>query len=579
MALPNGPDQAWYNTNVELPNGGYATDQRILDRASKPVFTQPLRDLPVNVVPGWDNVDFVRRTLVDLEWGRFQYAALLGDAMGRDDRIQTCFASRTNALTGLPFEFKPANQTTKARKLAEDATLKWPKMVDPQTLAQILNSGIMYGIGLAEKIWTIKGSDWTPRLRFWHASFIYWRWDTRSYWLITQDGQLEVPPNGGGRFVVYCPFGYNRGWMQGRIRSLPLPWLIRSFGRRDWARQSEVMGQTIKKAIVPQTADLKIRQEFAARVRGLGASGVLECPDLGEGKGKFDLELVEANALTWQGFDKLIDHAETAMSTVLLGQNLTTQVKGSAGGKAAIQGHENVRQDYVQHDAMTLSASIREGLIEDWTRFHEKGGDPELSPIPFWHVEPPEDTTQKATALQGAANAAQTFISIGMPVDLEAYAEEFGVPLLPEDQRPPPNEWIVIPGEEDDEDEDDDTPPPPKKKAKKGEDDDEDEEPPAKPKKKATGHTALTHRGFMGGPKMAQSYADAVAAKAQKRASAAMHRRLDLLISVVKASKSAVELREHLEQAFDHPKEDDLADLLEKAQMLAELAGRAGVLG
>ena len=579
---PSGPDDravaqltmipgegTWYNESVAIPNQGYAPSKEELAAADRPLFTQQLRDLPVNVVPNWDNVDLVRRALVDLEWGRFLYASQLADAMGRDDRIQGVLDTRINGIKSLPFEFKPAEdgKSRLQRKIAEAATTVWPKMCDQASLGRIFESGLMMGIGVGEKVWERTSDAWIPTVKFWHPQFLYWRWDTRSFWLITQDGQIEVPENGGGRFVVYCPYGYYLGWMKGRIRSLPLPWLIRSFARRDWARQSEVMGQTIKKLTVPYGASKADKDRFASSVRRLGSEAALECPELDNGK-KFDIALIEADSNTWEGFEKLLGHAETAISIAILGQNLTTEVKG--GSRAAAQVHDAVRLDYAKADVNSLSTCLRKYLFQDWALFNFAGATVDDAPYPWWHVEPPEDVGQKAIAVKNASDSLERLLGAGVPVDIETYCEEFGIPLLPEDQRPIPAGQQTVDAEHTVDDEE--------------EEGDEDDDEPNKQTATAT-LSKSKRRGRAGVPaahRAAQAYADQLAQKSIDRASASMHQKLTLVMQAVNASHSPQELRKKLIALSEHlgaTKDSDIAELMEKAQIMAELAGRAAVLG
>jgi len=286
---------------------------------------------------------------------------------------------------------------------------------------------VMLGIGLAEVLWETSDGSWQPRLKVWHPSFLWWRWDTRSYWLNTQDGQVEIPEGGSGKWLVYCPYGYYRGWMDGRVRPLSLPWLVRGWARRDWARYSEVHGIPAKKAIVPPTADVDQKSRFTRMLANLGSEPVIEC-EQGQDGNRFDYELVEAKANSWECFSRLLEHADTAIAVTLLGQNLTTEVK--QGSRAAAQVHNSVRRDFLRADAATLGRALRKGLLQPWARFNF--GHEELAPRPAWGTEPPEDAAAEADALQKLAVALGAFQDAKLPVDLLALLREQGVPLLPE---------------------------------------------------------------------------------------------------------------------------------------------------
>ena len=383
------------------------------------------RDLPVSTFNDWDTVGLVRQALSELERGQFRSAAYLVDAMGRDDRISGVLATRVNGLLGLPLEFAAPKPSRRAGRLAKKLEASWPDMADEAQLSQLLRWGLMLGIGIAEVLWATTDDGWVPRLKVWHPSFLTWRWDTRSYWLSTQDGIVEVPEGGAGKWLLYCPFGYYRGWMEGRVRPLASPWLVRSWARRDWARYSEVHGIPAKKAIVPPTADVEQKGRFTRMLASLGSEPVIEC-EQGQDGNRFDYELVEAKANTWEGFQKLIEHADTAIAITLLGQNLTTEVK--EGSRAAAQVHDGVRREFQKADAVTLGRALQQYLVKPWARFNFDQ-EPQ-APLPSWNTEPVEDGLSRAQTLQALGAALAALKTAQVPMDLVTLLEQFAVPLL-----------------------------------------------------------------------------------------------------------------------------------------------------
>jgi hypothetical protein len=554
-------------------------DEEERSRRPTPASTVPLRDLPVNIYDHFDAVDLVRGALRELEFGRFRLASYLVDTMGRDDRIEGVLTTRVNGLLGLPLEFEAPKPPPKLRKagdevpkaeeeidplatfLAEMAKYGWAEMADEAALGQILSTGIMLGLGLGEVVWNTDGDLWAPKLKFWHPSFINWIWDTYdengqgqlgSYWLTTADGIVRVPEDGGGRFFVFAPYGYRRGWMRGRVRALALAWLIRNWGRRDWARQSEKHGIAVVVGNVPISADDESKKAFIGALSNLGRETTLECPDLGPNIGKFGIELVEAEAKTYEGFEHLLQHADTAIAVVLLGQNLTTEVQ--QGSRAAAQVHDQVRKDFQQSDAVTLSRAVRNFLLKPWALYNWAAED--LTPLPQWQTDPPQDLATTADGYMKAGSALTSFKTAGAPVDTRAFLEEIGVPLLSEEEEAAQKEEA----EQKDAEARAQMPAP------------QPGQPPApgQPKQFSSRPERIDARG--------QDYVDDLADHAVFRAEQAMRMHLVHVLHAVHQATDATDLKTRLVSLFPHLDTREMAKLSEQVHVMAELSGRAAII-
>ena len=534
--------------------------------ATKPNF-KPQRDLPLTPISYWGEVAFVKRALDDLERGYFRLAAHLVDAMFRDDRISGAMATRVNGVLGQPLEMDGGDDPpAPVVKLGEELEKNWPSMFPEADLEDVVRWGIMLGIGTGEMLWKTRPDRWVPRLKVWHPSMAYWAWGPRNYKLITEDGQVDLSDptdEGDGNWLVFTPYGYQRGWMRGAVRSLALPWLIRGWARRDWARHSEVHGSPVKKGWVPQNATVEDRDKFIEAISQLGAEGVIECVTLPDGT-KFDIDLVEAKAQTWEGFRELLGHAETAISIVLLGQNLTTEVK--QGSRAAAQVHDGVRKDFQQADARKLGRSVQVQVLRPYAGFNL--GNPDLAPFPAWQTEPPEDEIQRADALQKVGGFLTSAKTAGVEdVDQRALLDSFGIPLLTpaqvEQQKQDAAERAVAaqeafkqrsaaePGQDDEEPEDEES----------------EEQLADKPKRK-----------LPKGARQGQAYADRLVAAAVGQGADALGTTLTRLRSVIDQATSPQDLRERLVEAFAHLSAGEFQTLVERAHIMAELMGRTAVL-
>jgi phage gp29-like protein len=338
---------------------------------------QPTLDIPVQAFSVWDSVQLVQGALTDLENGTFLNAAILCDATGRDDRISATLAARVNGVLSLPLEFEAGiDGSAKADAVAKEAEAQWPSMFPESELSKLIRWGRFVGIAPGEIVWntrdTAAGKRWIPKLEVWHPQFLTWRWDWRDYALITQSDGVQRMGDSPGRWFTYCPNGRYLAWQTGLIRALAIPFLIRWWAYRDWARYSEKHGMPIFKAVVPKKADEIVKERYFNSMAALGAENTIKCEqDETTGRG-YDAQLLEPTANTWAGFQGLINQCDSSIAILMLGQNLTTEVKG--GSRSAAEVHERVRADFLRADAVTLSSFLRESVLKPWAAFNFGAG-------------------------------------------------------------------------------------------------------------------------------------------------------------------------------------------------------------
>ena len=475
------------------------------------------REPPVATFTHW-SVPRVRGALLLLEQGDFYEAALLADQMLRDDRIAAVLDTRVNGVLGLPVTLDPADGGEKVA--AEVERIYW-RIFPEDVTRELLRYGLLLGAVPVELVWRT-GDRWVPEVRVWHPQFLAWRTDLEAFQVQTADGPLMITP-GDGKWALFAHGGARRPWMGALVRRLAIPWLIRQYAWRDWARWSEKHGLPTIKARVPAEASDEDRERFFDSLASLASEGLVELPQDAQGNG-FDVELLEAAARDWEGFKDLIEKTDAAISVAVLGQNLTTEVKG--GSYAAAKVHEQVRQDYLEADTEVLSTFQREQVLVWFAEFNY--GDRELAPWPRFDTEPPADRLGRAQALGQLANAIQVFTEAGVPVDVAALAEEFELPL----------------------------------------------EGARRLVRLASGDRPSGAKGFVQG----QLYADAVADRLVQRAAEAEWKVFEPVMRELEHAQSYDEVRAILLRHFREASPEEIARLAERALLMAELGGRYAVL-
>jgi phage gp29-like protein len=377
------------------------------------------------------SVSQVRSALRSLEDGDFSDAAQLVDAMGRDDRLTAVLQTRINALLRADFKLMPADVDSedKAAEAAAMAESWWWRLVPEAQLAQLLRWWLMCGVAIGEIVWELTADEWRPCLKVWDMQWAWADREERCYYLTTREGQIKVPYGGGdGKWIV---LGQGESpWMNGLARCLAIPWLVRQFAMRDWARYSERHGMPIVLADVPAVSDAEDKDAFQSDLAVLSTDTTIQLPtNVDEDGARFDLRLLEATDQNSDGFKDLIRHVDDCFAIALTGNNLTTQI--DAGSLAAAQVGGEVKRERTLGDAQMLSTELHCQLLEFWAGYNL--GDIDLAPWPHWDVAPPVDLKLEAETLVALGTAVASLSAVGLEVD---DIERFGVHAS-DDIKPP----------------------------------------------------------------------------------------------------------------------------------------------
>ncbi len=377
-------------------------------------------------------------------FGSFGRPSQLIDELMTDDRISGTIETRIGGLLSAELEIRPARDRRRERKLAEllggvdDSKGLWPSIVSPAAAFEILKWGHLNGIAVAQIAWERgPAGEWLPRLCPWHPRHLRWDWSARCLKMQTANmGEVALPdleanPEGDGNWFIWAPHGLALGWLNGMVRSLAHLYLMRQWSHRDWARYCEKHGMSILKALVPQWAKPKEKQDWLDALSNLGSESAVACPTGKKDEGSFDMALVEAQARTWEAFKDFLTLINNGVAIRVLGQNLTTEGGTDGGSRALGQVHDLVRLDKAIEDAGIGDAFSRQ-ILRPWARYNY--GDPELAPVVIYHVEPPANLAQEALGLKTLGEGLQALALASDRVDVDAILEAQGVPLLSDEE-------------------------------------------------------------------------------------------------------------------------------------------------
>ncbi len=496
---------------------------------------QPLKDLSLPFL--------VRAVLNEHDLGQFARSALLWEQIRRDDRCKAVLSVRVNALIGLDVALSPPpglEENAEAQAVADAAREVWSRFSSHAERSQILSWALGVGFAYGRVNWETTAGKWIPRLEVWHPCFVSWHEDSKSFWVNAEEGQIEITPGRDG-WWLFAPFGYQRGWAEGYVNALSMPYLSREWAYRDWCRYNEVHGLPMIKAIIPQGAEDDDEVGFAFALADRASAPVISVPQDAQGKG-FDFELVEAKADTWQAFQGMKADANVDIAVSVLGQNLSTEVSG--GSYAASKVQDKVRGDILASDARAMEEFFRDQILAPWAAYNVAQGE-DFTPSVRFTVEEVADLALVGDGLTKFGAGILATKNAGVQLDVDELTKRSDIPTKgPAGEPAPPPAPVVAAA------------------------------PPGKAKlnlaaSEGTGALPTADNTQEQG----QAYADAIVATFTEKAARSMDPDRLKLLSVVLQAESLEELPKLIEHAYAEMNSDELAGLTKLALMEAELNG------
>jgi phage gp29-like protein len=468
--------------------------------------------------------------------GDLRLAGLLCEAMLGDDRISGCLQeTRVRGLLGLPISFDSPDEADNVK--SEESKEDWTSAFPEDRLAEWMTWGIILGVVIArlspwEPVDRKGGKRVIPTMDVIHPSAYRQDTKTRQWYVRQEDGSEVLVTPGDGTWIVYTPYGNKRPWARGAWRSLSRWWLLKEYAKADWGRYSERHGMGLFLGVAPDQANAKDRAALAADLDNIARDSSFALPP------GFDVKLVESTANTWATYRAQTDVSDSAIAIRLLGQNLSTEVTG--GSYAAAQVHSRVAASIIRADDESSATTLRDQAWVWWAEFNF--GNREVAPYPKRDTTPPEDKKTAAETKKAGAEAINAWLDTGAPVDVKAEAEAVGIKL---------RDGVEV------------------------------RERQAKPAglsraQLASGDSPAKAHGLIEG----QAKADQYAAEGRDAAVAALTPWIDKLTGILEEIEDKPgwpeELQARLAKEYDNA--PDLSQMLERAMILAELAGRNSVL-
>lgn len=345
----------------------------------------------------WD-LDAIRAARDEQMAGVFARPARLAEAMRTDYALFAAHLNRLAPQRGLPVALKPANQTARALRVAEEGeSLFGPQgvAVHPDTLVDINSQLANHGIAFGVNVFTPRadGSRVDVEHKAWPIEYVYWSPFYRCFMTRTEECGDEPIVHGDGRWTVYRTSELEP-WKHGAVLPAALVWAGHAFAVRDLAKASTAHGNAKVVGTMPEGVDASGEhgQAFLELLRGIASV------DSPYGIKPFGsaIDFITNNSSAWQVFKEGIDNGDKAAARIYLGQDGTMGTNPTGPGIDA-RGMFGVRNDIVEGDLRAIERGLLTGVIEPWCAINF--GDSTLAPQRVYLMpDADEDTRQEEVA-------------------------------------------------------------------------------------------------------------------------------------------------------------------------------------
>ena len=367
-------------------------------------------------------------------------ADLVNDLLADDDRIMTVLETRVNGVLSAPIEFEEGQGRSKRKPVkALEAKEDWWAMFPKPELMLLVIWGITLGAGFGQLVYRDDAGNLlerdgrlTPRLEVWHPRAFKYDYPKRTWLLCINGKEIPITP-GDGEWIVFCPYGLAGIHTFALWRSLAWLALYKAFAVVDSARLGEVACILVASGPPGTKIDKKDRDELSQELKKLGRDAAVV---LSGGLGLNNISKEGAHQI----YEYQISRADTATAIRVLGQNLSTEVKG--GSYAAATAQELVRQDIKEGDEDQICTCLHDQAMVPWSTINF--GDPMVAPWPTWAVKPPENLTKEALRLSASCDAIDKASKLDPRVDKLELLKRFKIPLV-SDELPAPEPVASVP--------------------------------------------------------------------------------------------------------------------------------------
>lgn len=350
----------------------------------------------------------------------------LYDEIKRDCHAGSVLQTRYLAVIGKPWNIVPAGfedeeSDKKNEEIAEFVTKTLRAANFEQGMQELLQA-ILYGFYPAEIIWKITDNGiQIAKIRSKHPRRFSFTMN-RELRLLTPDDMIEGMPVPDRKFIVFNFGSSDNPYGEGLGQGLWWPVWFKKHGIKFWMVFLEKFGMPTAVGKYPAGTDPEQQQALLDAIDAIQNETGVKIPET------MAIELLEATRAGNVTYEALCDYMDRQISKRVLGQTLTTEVKGG-GSYAASQTHNEVRQDIVEADTELLCECLNETLIP-WIVDYNFPGIVEYPKIRI-RIE------EEKNLLPVAERDEILNTKIGLPISKKYFYDTYGI------QRPDDDEDLV----------------------------------------------------------------------------------------------------------------------------------------
>lgn len=317
----------------------------------------------------------------------------------RDGHYASVLGTRKRAVTQLSIKIEDASDSARDREIG-DHFRKWLKRGRLQSELFDILDAVGKSISFTELVWDKSKIPWMPAKLLWRQPswFQFDRndWETPRLRDESNADGLELTP---AKWIVHRHPAKSGLTVRSGVGFIcAWTYLLQLLARTDWAAFVNIYGQPIRLGKYPPGTGDDDRRTLMRAVASIGADAAAIFPSA------MTMELIQPGKAGGEAFKAFLDYLHQTTSKVVLGQTATTDA--IAGGHAVGQEHNLVRGDIRDADAVLLSTTLQEQLVDIWTRINFADADPPVLSIDF------EGNEDVAATLEGAFGLADRGVRV-----------------------------------------------------------------------------------------------------------------------------------------------------------------------
>lgn len=366
----------------------------------------------------------LHQLLTDAEQGNLQAQAdLFCDMEERDGHIFSEMDKRKTGVKSLSWGVNPPkNANESERKIAEEVKEWLDEITDFEMFLFDAMDGVGHGYSCQEIQWHQLGNIWLPH-SFEHIN-------PRNFMTPFNQPNVLKLNDGSAEGVDFLDFGWfihrhkaKSGYIarSGLHRVLAWPFLFKNYGIRDVMEFLETYGLPSKIGKYPSGATEKEKMTLLRAIMSIGrnAGGIIpngmaidfQAATDGDTKNHFDL-------VKW---------CEQTESKVIVGGTLLSQADGKTSTNAQSKTHEIQLKKLTESDALQVSRSINDSLIDSMMRLNYPNITPDRYPNFYLDTSDTEDIEIYSEALP-------KLVEIGFKIPRTWAHEKLGIPQPADDK-------------------------------------------------------------------------------------------------------------------------------------------------